>query len=93
MSFETVKTFVFKRIKTGEEVAVPFSTNTIICKFLADISTLFKEKYDIDNYILIQGGTELAENGKIYDFYNYPTRSATIHQVFGDTCSFYVMQV
>ncbi len=93
MEFANVKSFSFKRIKTGEEVAVSFSTDTILCKFLTDISILFKDKYNIDNYMLIQGGTRLAENGKVYDFYDYPTRSATIRQVFGDTCCFYIMPV
>jgi len=93
MQLETIKQFIFKRINTGEEVAICFSTNTILCKFLADISTIFKEKFNIDKYVLAQGGTELAEDGKIYDFYDYPTRSTAIYEVFGDTGCFYIIHV
>lgn len=91
MEFETLKLFTFKRIETGEEVTLQFSTNTVLCKFIVDISRTFKEKYNIKHYTLIQGGTELGEQGKVYYFYDYPTRTTTIQQVFENTTCFYIM--
>jgi hypothetical protein len=90
MDFETIKSFTFKRIETGEEVTLQFSTNTVLCKFIADISKIFKEKYNIEHYILIQGGTEWAEQGRVYNFYDYPTRTTTVQQLFENTVCFYI---
>ena len=85
-----MREYMFKLIKTGETVVLTFPTSLTLAKFIHAINNNFKERYGIDNYKLIEGGTKLAEAGQIYDFRNVPTRITTLFQFFGNTNTFYI---
>lgn len=85
-----MREYMFKLIKTGETVVLIFPTTLTLAEFIHAINNNFKERYGIDNYKLIEGGTKLAEAGQIYDFRNVPTRITTLFQFFGNTNTFYI---
>jgi len=85
-----VQKYMFKLLKTGETVVLTFSVNLTLAEFISAINNEFKERYSIDKYKLIEGGTKLAEAGQIYDFRNVPTRITTLFQFFGNTNTFYI---
>jgi len=85
-----VKKYMFKLLKTGETVILTFSTSLTLAQFIFAIGNEFKERYGIDKYKLIEGGTKLAEAGQEYEFRNVPTRITTIFQFFDNTNTFYV---
>jgi len=85
-----IKKYTFKLIKTGESVVLTFPINLTLAEFISAINNDFKERYGIDEYKLIEGGTKLAEAGQQYDFNNVPTRITTLFQFFGNANTFYI---
>ena len=82
--------YIFKLLNTGETVVLTFSPDITLAEFIHAINNDFKERYGINEYKLIEGGTKLAEEGQIYDFRNVPTRITTLFQFFGNTNTFYI---
>jgi len=87
---DETREYMFKLIKTGETVVLRFPTSLTLAEFIHVINNNFKERYGIDEYKLIEGGTKLAEAGQIYDFRNVPTRITSLFQFFGNTNTFYI---
>ena len=93
MSLIITKPYYFKVIATGESVAMTYPGNLTVCEFLHKITNVFKEKYNITDFTLIEAGTELAENGRRINFNDYPTRLTNIQQLFENINTFYVQNV
>jgi len=85
--------YTFKLITTGETVSLSYPSNITVCKFLGKLRKIMKQKYNIDKFSLIEGGTNLGELGHEYNFNDYPTRIITIHEVFKNTISFYIKKL
>jgi hypothetical protein len=82
--------YTFKLITTGETVSLSYPSTLTVCEFLTKLRRIIKQKYNIDKFSLIEGGTNLGELGYEYNFNDCPTRITTIQELFKNTVSFYI---
>lgn len=84
--------YTFKLITTGETLSFSYRRNLTVYKFLIKLRILIKQRFNIENFTLIQGGTSLGELGHEYNFDEISTRITTIEELFKDTECFYIKE-